>query len=181
MLENRYKSPGLLRRPGGYTLLEVLIVMGLIGVFVAMMLPDFNRVIPEMKVNKAANKLAADLRFAQQTAITEMSYVRFLLNPAGLPNGYRTEVWNRDYISTGVPGEPVEDPLKGGSSLEIDFNTLDPFTSVVISLPPPEVRFTPLGTIVAAGDIDIQLVHSETGYSRTVRVKYPLGKVELLP
>lgn len=170
-----------MRCPKGYTLLEVLIVMALIGVFVAIILPDFNRVIPEMKVDKAAHKLAADLRFAQQTAITRMAYVRFLLNPAGLPNGYRTEVWDRDYVSTGIPGEPVPDPLKRGSALEVDFSTLDPFIGVVISSPPPVVRFTPLGTIWAAKDLDIVLIHSQTGYSRTVRVKNPMGRVEVLP
>lgn len=167
----------------GFTLIEVLIVMGLMGVFVTLLLPNFNKVIPQMKVNKAATKLAADLQISRQTAISEMSYVRFFINPggAGPTNGYATEVWDRDYVSTGVPGEPVQDPLRRGADLVVDFSTLDPFTGIGLSSVATEVRFTPLGTIVAASDILITLTHLETGYSRSVRVNNPIGKIEVLP
>ena len=158
--------------------------MGLMGVFVAMLLPDFNRVIPEMKVEKAASKVAADLRVSRQKAIAEMSYVRFLINPGGIDgpdNGYKTEVWDRDYVYTSVPGQPVQDPLKGASALVIDLDTTDPFVGVVISSAATEIRFTPIGTIVSNVDQVITLTHTQTGYSRQVIIYQPLGKIEVLP
>ncbi len=184
MFEARYTRRShlnCLRRDHGFTLLEVLIVMGLMGVFVALLLPDFNRVIPEMKVEKAASKVAADLRVSRQKAIAEMSYVRFLINPAGLSNGYRTEVWDRDYVYTSVPGQPVQDPLKGASALVVDLNTTDPFVGIAISSAATEVRFTPIGTIVSNVDQTITLTHTQTGYTRQVIIYQPLGKIEVLP
>ena len=169
----------------GYTLIEILIVMGLIGVFVSLIIPDFNKIIPAIKVDKAAHKVVADLQIARQTAIGEMSYVRFFINPGGSDpdNGYTTEVWDRDYVSSGVPGEPVEDPLKRGADLSVDFDTLDPFIGVALTSVASEVRFTPLGTLAGgvSSDIDIILTHSATGYSRTIRVSYPIGRIQVVP
>jgi len=67
----------LSRDRSGFTLLEIMIVMALVGVLLAATIPNFSKIIPEMKVDKAASKLAADLRMAQQRAISDMVIVRF--------------------------------------------------------------------------------------------------------
>lgn len=174
VLRNIYDMRRLRGTPRGYTLLEILIVMALAGVFVAMILPDFNRVIPEMKVDKAARKLATDIRMAQQLAVSEMSYVWFWLDPS--ENQYRTWILNRE-----SNWEELEDPLKSGASLRVDFDEINAFQGVRVTA---EVWliYSPLGSLRSPNnDVTITLQHSTTGYSRQIHIDYPLGKVRVLP
>lgn len=151
--------------------MEILIVMALAGVFVAMMLPDFNRVIPEMKVDKAARKLATDIRMTQQIAISEMSTVWFYLDPAD--NYYRTWVLDRNWN-----WDEVEDPLHSGTTLYVDFDEIDAFKAVDV-VGGGWLLFDPLGAI--SDDVTYTLRHSTTGYTRQVFIDSPLGKVSILP
>jgi prepilin-type N-terminal cleavage/methylation domain-containing protein len=180
MLTNLNIPGKIPRRTGGFTLIEILIVMGLMGVLVAVLLPDFNRVIPEMKVDKAAAKLAADLRMAQQRAVAEMSDVWFVFDLSG--NSYYALVIDRNAMVT-----RLEDPLKGSAYLEVDFDELDAFKGTRIiaittaSGPVPGfVWYSPLGAVRSpAADVDIVLQHDITGYQRIVHITYPLGKISL--
>jgi len=174
VLRNVYDMRRLRGTPRGYTLLEILIVMALAGVFVAMILPDFNRVIPEIKVDKAARKLSTDIRMAQQLAVSEMSDVWFWLDPS--ENQYRTWILTRDSI-----WEELEDPLKSGASLRVDFDEITAFKGVLFTA---EVWliYNPLGSLRSPeNDVTITLQHSTTGYTRQVFIDYPLGKVSVLP
>lgn len=172
------------RRPGarGFTLIEILIVMGLMGVFVALMLPDFNRVIPEMKVDKAASKMANDLRMAQTEAVSEMSYVWFVMSSSY--NAYTTLVSTREAQDPwDFDGDPVEDPLRSGRILYVDFDEMDAFRGVGVSgYNYSYVVFDALGSqLWPTEDVTITLQSAQTGYTRQIRVKYPLGRVEVLP
>lgn len=162
------------RSSGGFTLLEILIVMGLAGVFVALMLPDFNRVIPEMKVDKAARKLATDIRMTQQKAVSEMSTIWFWLDSG--ENWYRTWVLDRNSV-----WDEVEDPLHSGTTLSVDFDEIDAFKSVDV-VGGGWLRFSPLGSVnFPLEDVTYTLQHATTGYTRQVFIDYPLGKVTILP
>ena len=163
--------------PCGFTLLEILIVMALASVFVALMIPDFNRVIPEMKVDKAARKLAIDIRMAQQKAVSEMSTVGFWLDVDG--NHYRTWVWDRN--SDWSEWSELEDPLKSGTALRVDFDEIDAFKDVDVVVG-GWIFFNPLGSIrLPNSDVTYTLRHINTGYTRQVFIDYPLGKVSVLP
>jgi len=160
--------------PYGFTLLEILIVMALASVFVAVMIPDFNRVIPEMKVDKAARKLAIDIRMAQQKAVSEMSTVWFWLDADG--NQYRTWVFDRNWNWS-----ELEDPLKSGTTLRVDFDEIDAFKDVDVVVG-GWIRFNPLGSInLPLKNVTYKLRHINTGYTRQVFIDYPLGKVSVLP
>ena len=180
MLMNLNISRRILRGIRGFTLIEILIVMGLMGVLVTALLPEFNRVIPEMKVDKAAAKLSADLRMAQQKAVGEMTDVWFFIEPA--ENRYYAWVIDRNLNTV-----QLEDPLKGGSYMLVDFDELNAFRgtrlTATISAGAPVfgmVWYSPLGAVRFPGaDLDILLQHDVTGYQRTVRVTYPLGKISL--
>lgn len=180
------------RLQGGFTLLEILIVMGIVGVLVAVIIPDFNRVIPEMKVDKAARKLATDLRMAQQKAIAEMALVRFRVEVG--ENRYYGMVRDRDdssefWLWQGYD-DYVEDPLQGGAYLLVDFDDVTTFRGVDISSIDPNfaageftgIYFSALGDLrYPAEYVTVTLSDPGTGYSRQVQVSYPLGKVVLLP
>ena len=176
----------------GYTLIEVLIVMGLVGVFIAATIPNFSKIIPEMKVDKAASKLASDLRMAQQRAISEMAIVRFRAEVDG--ERYYAMVkardtgglWYQDNYS-----EYVEDPLGSSAIVLMDFNDQDSrfYGLEIVSIDPAFAYgelwgfyISPLGDLRwPREDITITIGDPDTGYNRSVLMTYPMGKISVLP
>lgn len=190
---NRFmRTTRVSRGHSGYTLLEVLIVMGLIGVFIAATIPNFSKIIPEMRVDNAARKLATDLRMAQQRAISEMAIVRFRAEVDG--ERYYAMVkardtgglWYQDYYDA-----YVEDPLKSSAVVLMDFT--DPnskFYGLEIRSIYPDYAYGELWGfyISSLGDllwpfenITITIWDPRSGYSRSVLMTYPMGKVSVLP
>jgi prepilin-type N-terminal cleavage/methylation domain-containing protein len=175
------------RGQGGFTLLEILIVMGLMGIFVTLVMPNFNALIPDMKVDKAASKLAADLRLAQQRAVGDMAYVFFYLRvqDPGVPgteNRYYASVFGRD-----ATFEQMEDPLSN-SYLDVDYDDDKTFSGIVLqsvqitSGSVNNLWFSPLGSMrIPTDDVTITLRQPSTGYTRQIQVSYPLGKISVLP
>jgi len=176
----------------GYTLLEVLIVMGLIGVFMAATIPNFSKIIPEMRVDKAARKLATDLRMAQQRAISEMAIVRFRAEVDG--ERYYAMVRARDSGGDWYEdnyNDYISDPLKSSKNILMDLT--DPnskfygleIRSIVPNLASGENNgfyISPLGDVLwPYENITITIQDPKTGYSRSVLMTYPLGKVSVLP
>lgn len=158
----------------GFTLLEIMIVMGFVGIFLAMVIPNFNRAIPEMKVDRAARKLATDLRLSQQKAIAEMTDVLVRLEQA--ENRYYVYYIGREAI-----WYLVGDPLNGNAALLVDYDELNAFKGTQL-LNDDWIWFTPLGDLrQPVADYTITLTSTTISYSRQIRITYPLGKVEVLP
>lgn len=61
---NSYKSEG-------FTLLETLIVLTLMGVMLTILLPDFGRILDDSKLNTAAVELSQNIRMVQQKAVSD--------------------------------------------------------------------------------------------------------------
>lgn len=55
----------------GFTLIEMLIIIGIIAVLVGIGIPVFRSFQPVIQLNGAVRDLVTDLRYAQQIAITE--------------------------------------------------------------------------------------------------------------
>ncbi|MFC1500496.1 Tfp pilus assembly protein FimT/FimU [Candidatus Zixiibacteriota bacterium] len=176
----------------GYTILEVIIVMGLVGIFIAAVIPNFSKIIPEMKVDKAASKLATDLRMAQQRAISEMAIVRFRAEVDG--ERYYAMVKARDTGGLWYQDnfdEYVEDPLNSSAIVLMDFN--DPESKFygldILSVEPWFAYgeqwgfyFSPLGDLRWPFEsITITISDPKSGYSRSVLITYPMGKISVLP
>lgn len=73
-----------LRRRSGYTLLEVLLVVALIGVLAAIAAPSLTETIARMRTTTALDVLAADLYYARMLALKSgrSVVVRFHPDPA---------------------------------------------------------------------------------------------------
>ena len=69
--------------PGGFTLLELLVVMVIIGLMVTLVPPLFSSAVPGARLKGAARDLTAGLRYARSQAITHNTemVVRLNLDP----------------------------------------------------------------------------------------------------
>jgi len=56
---------------GGMTMVEMVVVFGVIGILALATIPAFRVFQPNLELSSAARDLATDLRYAQQLAVTE--------------------------------------------------------------------------------------------------------------
>lgn len=61
----------MINHPKGLTLIEVAITLATIGIILAISLPIYGRLAPNITLNSSAREITADLRYAQQLAVTE--------------------------------------------------------------------------------------------------------------
>ncbi|MDF9408611.1 MAG: hypothetical protein A4E52_01430 [Pelotomaculum sp. PtaB.Bin013] len=60
--------------PFGISLIEVMIVVAITGVIIALVLPDFNRLIGRYSLECVAREMVSDIRALQQNAIKDESF-----------------------------------------------------------------------------------------------------------
>jgi prepilin-type N-terminal cleavage/methylation domain-containing protein len=72
---------------GGFSLIEVLIVIAVIGVLSAFAILQIGNALPAYRANAAMDQVVAQLRMARQTAIADRRNVRVIFNA---PNGIQT-------------------------------------------------------------------------------------------
>ena len=78
----------------GVTLVEVVIVVLLTGIFATLAMPQFTASLQSFRLNGAARKIVADLRQAQSLAVAQGGLYRFHSGNdpgAGHPDQYRLE------------------------------------------------------------------------------------------
>jgi len=63
------------RRGGGFTLIELMVVIGLLGIFIALALPSFNNTMRRFRVNAASTEITNALQFARAQAIATRQQV----------------------------------------------------------------------------------------------------------
>jgi len=130
----------------GFTLLEVLIVIGFIGLMSALLLPNFTLGKQSLALNRSAAKLSQDLRRAQEMALSAKE-----VNGA-IPSGYGIffdlDYPNQYFFFADMDGDDVWDE---GETIEtvvmenmvvINDLSLGSSLSVVFSPPNPDVHFS---------------------------------------
>lgn len=82
------------RAGGGYTLLELLLVLSILGALLALALPSFSDVLAERRTTYAAHEVQRVLRSAQQLATAHAGrFRRVEARFARHPEGVRVELW----------------------------------------------------------------------------------------
>lgn len=76
-------SRALLRRRGGFTLAEMLIVVVIIGIALAMAVPRMQGVLHESALQGALNQTASDLTLTRLRAVRSATRVSLKINAAG--------------------------------------------------------------------------------------------------
>ncbi len=103
----RKTNPRWCRQTGGFTLVEVLIVILMIGVLSALVAPTLARVTPAELASEGAEDLAQAMRLARYRAVAMNRRVYFDFQPSGTPNFYTAYVNLGDPadVPTGTPAE----------------------------------------------------------------------------
>lgn len=58
-----------IKKPGGFTLIELMVVMAIVAVLVTLAAPSFTRQIQSTQISNSVNTFMSDLRFARSQAI----------------------------------------------------------------------------------------------------------------
>jgi|WetSurMetagenome_2_1015567.scaffolds.fasta_scaffold188251_1 prepilin-type N-terminal cleavage/methylation domain-containing protein len=88
------------KKTGGFSLVELLVVISIITVLSIIILPNFRQGESQMRLQRSANKLYQDFRRVQEMAISSRVCVECPANPNDAPlNGYGLAVAARDFTS----------------------------------------------------------------------------------
>jgi len=144
------------RRPdGGFTLIELIVVMAMIGLIAALAMPDFHRALPGMEMRSSMDTLIAELRRTRAAALR-----------SGSPRGLVIDLETPGYLDTS--GRRVTFPDRLEISLTTGQTELDAGTGT------GRILFFPDGTAVGA---KIRLADDSETY--TIDVDWLTGRVRL--
>ncbi len=154
----------------GFSLLEMAVVVAIVGLILAVAIPQFNASRNTSQLRSVANRLVGDFRRAQSLARA---------GKADVPTwgaGVRTRMAGIRFISATQYAIFVDrDTQANGGATEADMEVIDiapdgePFTLVGA---PAQVRFRKNGTLPAPPDITITLRNTATNEQKVIQVTY---------
>ena len=160
----------------GFTIVEAVIVMVIIGIFSTISVVVIGGAIRQIQLGGATDRMASDLRYAQTMASSTGSWygVSVEANPLNLYTIYTT---------TGTKDTLADNPAKSGTSFTVNVNTnYEVLIGSVNIAGGKKVEFSPLGTpytdrygtaLTADGTITL----SKESISKTIHISPGAGRV----
>jgi type II secretion system protein H len=160
------------RSKAGFTLIEVLMVMIIMGIMLAIALPSFMGWRENLKYRETAREVASMLREAKSRAITnnQEQQVQFDPNQPNVSTRYGMRASTRAYMC-----------LSDWTSVSAvtNWTILDPQVKIVAATktvadplldtnPPGSLQFTPNGAASAVGTVSIQDISGVTRFNVNV-------------
>lgn len=105
-------------KPKGFTVLELIVAIVIIGVLAAIAIPGFARYGPDLRLKSAVGDLKSDMALAKLRAIRENADIALLFDTAN--NRYTV------FVDDGAGGGVVGDWIQNGSEALIKTETISP-------------------------------------------------------
>lgn len=140
----------------GFTLMEVLVVFGVIALLTTISIPYLKKYQPNLTLNATARDLTADLRYAQQLTITEQATY---------------------LVDLGLDGDSYQILKGGAATTTIKTVAFDPSVSFqqITGLTDNQVVFNFYGGVSESGQIILVNTNNRTA---TINIK-PSGYIQL--
>ncbi len=158
----------------GFTLTELIVIMSILGILSWLAFPKMSA-MDEIKLDTAARRMAADLRYAQSLAISKRVIHGILFNPA----------LEKYTVFAPTTGTPITDPADRARTMVVDYTTRTEFKGVLIQSATfgttPGVSFDYFGVPRDTAGVDLAatglVVLSYQGMNDTVFVAPQTGMV----
>ena len=145
----------LTEKSRGFTIIELLVAMGLAAILMAIAIPQFMTWLPTINLGAGARQVAADLQLARTRGISQNSMFRVTF-PALPASGYTIEVFTAGAYVT--DRGPIPLPL-----------------GITVTAVSAAFNFTTHGTATSTSTITLQ---NTAGQTTTVTVN-PVGRVRI--
>lgn len=160
----------------GFTVIEVVIVMVIVGILAIVAIPQVMGTMSATRLNNAAQKLAADIRYAKEFALSRHNVYGVDINTS--TNTYEIFSWD------GVNKTVINDPYTNAPmSTDLDLST--EYSGVTISAASiDEIRINAFGTpqdslgtnLTSAATITL----ANGGLTRQVQITHETALVEVI-
>jgi type II secretion system protein H len=155
------------KRAAGFTMLEMMIIIVIIGIVAAMAVPSFYNTIPRLKARTEARNILNFVRLARSRAVSD-----------GSQYGVYIDTSNRQYILFKDTINPAQMMYNTGDSAVVGPETLDPDVVLTNStFTNNTVVFIPTGGASQSGSFTLD--NTDGGSSYTVSVLSSTGKSKL--
>ncbi|MFZ5802666.1 MAG: pilus assembly FimT family protein, partial [Candidatus Omnitrophota bacterium] len=164
------------RKGRGFTLLELAIIMVILGILALVVMPQIVGAIQSLRLNNAANKFAADVRYIRDIALQWHDTYGVEINAS-------TETYSF-FRWTGSSKQNVLDPYKNQPMTYQISTAMESSGVEIASSTLTEVRFDAFGTprdlngTALSGPATVVLQIG--ALSRTVRITHQTGFVEIV-
>jgi prepilin-type N-terminal cleavage/methylation domain-containing protein len=157
----------MFKRRAGFTLVELLVTLAIVGIAASLAVPNVMTSIMEYRASAAGRQLMTDLQFAKTSAVSQVVHYRVTFNVGQkqyIVSRFNSATGNWDQVGVtralAVPGTPY---YVAGGAFAINLTGGQTF-----------VEFTALGTATTTGGITITV----NGRQRTVNVN-SIGRVNV--
>lgn len=166
----RLDPPRPTRPRQGYSLIELLVVMAIIGIISLVTVPNFMSMYQSSRLKSSVRQFSTDLRGARQRAVTQYQWVKVDVDPAASPARYEITV-STDLGTTW--STPVERELLDPITIDAVVNIVDGADANDL----PEIIFRNNGTVVTVG----AGLSPEISFKTTANVSKPTIGVRISP